>query len=61
MNKMNIHIKFENIDKLQLDDVGDFPCDIKFGIQCFSGSDFNNYSKKKIPTFARILRNSDYN
>lgn len=42
MNKMNIHIKFENIDKLQLDDVGDFPWDIKFGMQCFSESDFNN-------------------
>lgn len=42
----------------QLDDEGDFPRDITFGMQYFSGSDFSKYSKKKIPTFARILRNS---
>lgn len=35
----------------QLDAAGDFPHDIKFGRQYFSGSDFNNYSKKKIPKF----------
>lgn len=45
----------------QLGDGGDFPHDIKFGMQCFSESDFNHYNKKKIPTFARIPRNSEYN
>lgn len=43
------------------DDGGDFPNDITFGMQYFSGSDFSKYSKKKIPTFAGILRNSEYN